>query len=55
MNLIAGFQFLLILIIFGYINYLLMLRRYIKDIENKKTTQLKNISRLYPKGTFIRT
>ncbi len=53
MNLIAGFQFLFILTVFGFINYLFMIKRYTKDIKNKKLSQYKKITRLYPKGTFI--
>jgi len=55
MNLIAGFQFILILFTFGIFNYCLMLRRYEKDIKKNKNLQIKKISQLYPKGTFIRT
>ena len=54
MNLIAGFQFILILFTFGIINYLLMLRRYEKDIKKNKNLQIKKIAQLYPKGTFIK-
>ena len=55
MNLIAGFEFILILFTFGIINYFFMLRRYEKDIKKNKTIQLKKIAQLYPKGTFIST
>ena len=55
MNFIAGFQFLFLLMTFGTINYLLMLKRYQNDKKKKKFTQLKKISKLYPKGTFIST
>ncbi len=55
MNLIAGFEFILILFTFGIINYLLMLRRYEKDIKKNKNLQIKKIAQLYPKGTFIST
>ena len=55
MNLIAGVQFILILFTFGIINYLLMLRRYEKDIKKNKKHQIKKIAQLYPKGTFIST
>ena len=55
MNFIAGFEFLFLLIIFGAINYLLMLKRYQHDMRKKKCTQFNKISKLYPKGTFIST
>jgi len=53
MNFEAGISFIVFLIIFGFTNYLMMLRRYEKDIKKKKFLQNKKISRLYPKGTFI--
>ena len=40
-------------IIFGVVNYLMMLRRYENDIKKKKYLQKEKISRLYPKGSFI--
>ncbi len=55
MNFIAGFEFLFLLMIFGTINYLLMLRRYQNDMNKKKINQFKKITKLYPKGTFIST
>jgi len=55
MNLIAGLKFILILFTFGIINYLLMLRRYEKDIKKNKKLQIKKIAKLYPKGTFMST
>ena len=55
MNFIAGFEFLVLLIIFGTINYSLMLKRYHNDINKKKINQFKKIAKLYPKGTFIST
>jgi len=53
MNFDAGIRFIVFLIIFGLINYLMMLRRYEKDIKKKKYLQQEKISRLYPKGSFI--
>ncbi len=55
MNLIAGFEFLFLLMILGTTNYLLMLKRYQRDMKKKKFTQFKKIAKLYPKGTFIST
>ncbi|KGF96353.1 hypothetical protein EU95_0733 [Prochlorococcus marinus str. MIT 9201] len=53
MNFDAGIRFIVFLIIFGVINYLMMLRRYENDIKKKKYLQQEKISRLYPKGSFI--
>ena len=54
MQLLAGFQFLIFLIFFGYVNYLMMQNRYENDMKKKRKSQLKKISQLYPKGTFIK-
>jgi len=53
MNFEAGIKFIVFLIIFGFTNYLMMLRRYEKEIQKNKLFQHKKISRLYPKGSFI--
>ncbi len=53
MNFEAGISFVVFLIIFGFINYLMMLIRYENDIKKKKFLQKEKISRLYPKGSFI--
>ena len=53
MNFEAGIRFIVFLIIFGVINYLMMLRRYENEIKKKKYLQQEKISRLYPKGSFI--
>ncbi len=53
MNFDAGIRFILFLIIFGVINYLMMLRRYENDVKKKKYLQQEKISKLYPKGSFI--
>ena len=53
MNFEEGIRFLVFLVIFGFTNYLMMLRRYEKDIKKKKYLQEEKISRLYPKGSFI--
>ena len=44
---------LVVLLLFGGTNYLMMLRRYEKDIRKRKFLQQKKISKLYPKGSFI--
>ena len=54
MNLEAGFQFLVFLILFGSLNYVIMLRRYENDIKEIKRKQIKAISKLYPKNTFVK-
>ncbi|MBW3056145.1 hypothetical protein CU311_01830 [Prochlorococcus marinus str. MU1402] len=53
MNFDAGIRFIVFLIIFGFTNYLMMLKRYEKDIKKKKYLQQEKISRLYPKGSYI--
>jgi len=53
MNFEAGIRFIVFLIIFGFTNYLMMLRRYENDIRKRKFLQQHKISKLYPKGTFI--
>jgi len=53
MNFEAGITFIIFLVIFGFTNYLMMLRRYENDIKKKKFLQQEKISRLYPKGSFI--
>jgi len=53
MNFEAGINFILFLALFGVTNYLIMLRRYEKDIRKKKFLQKQKISKLYPKGSLI--
>ena len=53
MNFEAGIRFIVFLVIFGFTNYLMMLRRYENDIKKKKYIQQEKISKLYPKGSFI--
>jgi len=53
MNLEAGIRFIVFLVLFGVANYLMMLRRYEKDIRKRNFLQQHEISKLYPKGTFI--
>ena len=53
MNIEAGFQFIIFLILFGFTNYLMMLKRYENDLKKKEIIQKNRISNLYPKGTFI--
>lgn len=54
MNLAAGFQFIVLLLLFGSINYLMMYKRYENDLKKRKDAQLKAVSRLYPKNTFVK-
>ncbi len=53
MALETGLRFFAFLIIFGFKNYLIMLRRYEKDLRKRKLIQKNKISTLYPKGTFV--
>jgi len=53
MNLEAGIRFIVFLLLFGFTNSLIMLRRYENDINKSKLVQHKRISKLYPKGCFI--
>ena len=53
MNLEAGFQFIIFLVLFGLTNYLMMLKRYENDLKKRQIIQKNRISNLYPKGTFI--
>ena len=53
MNFEVGIRFIVFLVIFGFTNYLMMLRRYKNEIKKKKFLQHEKISRLYPKGSFI--
>ena len=53
MNLEAGFQFSIFLVLFGFTNYLMMLKRYENDLKKRQLIQKNRISNLYPKGTFI--
>ena len=53
MNLEAGFQFIVFLVLFGFTNYLMMLKRYEDDHKKRQLLQKNRISNLYPKGTFI--
>ena len=54
MNLEAGFEFIVLLLLFGSINYAIMLMRYENDLKIKKDAQIKAVSRLYPKNTFLK-
>ena len=49
----AGFEFIIFLILFGFVNYLMMLKRYEKDLKRRQIIQKSRIAGLYPKGTFI--
>ena len=53
MTLETGLRFFTFLVIFGVTNYLMMLRRYEKDLKKRKLIQKNKISTLYPKGTFV--
>ena len=53
MNFSAGFEFILFLVLFGFSNYLIMLRRYENDRKKRKKRQKSRIAKLYPLGAFI--
>ena len=53
MNLEAGFRFIIFLALFGFTNYLMMLKRYENDLKKRQNKQKNRIADLYPKGTFI--
>ena len=53
MNIEAGFQFVIFLILFGLINYMMMLKRYENDLWKRHIIQKKRIAKLYPEGTFL--
>ena len=53
MDIEAGFKFVIFLIIFGALNYFIMLARYEYDIKKTKMIKKNKISKLYPKNTFI--
>ena len=53
MNFEAGIKFIVFLVIFGFTNYLMMLKRCENDIKKNKLLKQKKISRLYPKDSFI--
>ena len=53
MNLAAGLQFIIFLILLGFTNYLMMLKRYENDLKKRQLIKKNRISGLYPKGTFI--
>jgi len=53
MNLEAGFEFIILLFLFGLTNYLMMFKRYENDLKKRQIIQKNKISSLYPKRTFI--
>ena len=53
MDLEAGFRFIIFLVLFGFTNYLMMLKRYENDLKKRKMIQKNRIAVLYPKGSFI--
>ena len=53
MNFVAGFEFIILMILFGFANYLMMLRRYENDLKKRRIIQKNKITVLYPKGTLI--
>ena len=54
MNIETGYQFLIFLIILGFLNYLIMLARYENDLKKIRIAKKNKIAKLYPKNTFIK-
>ena len=54
MNIEAGCQFVIFLIIFGFLNYSIMLARYKNDLKKITIAKKNKIAKLYPKNTFIK-
>ena len=54
MNLDSGIRFIVFIVVFGFTNYLMMLKRYENELRKRKILQRDKISNLYPKGTFIK-
>ncbi len=53
MNLEAGLEFIIFIVLFGLSNYWMMLKRYENDLKKRQLLQKNRIANLYPKGTFI--
>ena len=53
MNFEAGINFSIFLVLFGFTNYLMMLKRYENYLNKRLIIQKNRIAVLYPKGTFI--
>ena len=53
MNLEAGLEFIIFIVLFGLSNYLMMLKRYENELKKRQLLQKNRIANLYPKGTFI--
>ena len=54
MNIEAGCQFVIFLIIFGFLNYYIMLARYENDLKKIRIAKKNKIAKLYPTNTFIK-
>ena len=54
MNIEAGCKFVIFLIIFGFLNYFIMLARYENDLKKIKIAKKNKIAKLYPANTFIK-
>ena len=54
MHIEAGFKFVFFLIIFGFLNYCIMLARYENDLKKIKIAKKNKIAKLYPANTFIK-
>ena len=54
MNIEAGCKFVIFLIIFGFLNYCIMLARYENDLKKIKIAKKNKIAKLYSANTFIK-
>jgi len=48
----AGSKFVIFLIIFGFLNYFIMLARYENDLKKIRISKKIAIAKLYPANTF---
>ena len=54
MNIEAGCKYVIFLVIFGFLNYHMMLVRYENELRKINLIKKNKISKLYPKNTFIK-
>ena len=54
MNIEAGCKFVIFLIIFGFLNYFIMMTRYENDLKKIMIAKKIKIAKLYPANTFIK-
>jgi len=54
MNIEAGCKFIIFLIIFGFLNYFIMMTRDENDLKKIMIAKKIKIAKLYPANTFIK-